>query len=1001
MEKKRDHANGFALPRGEHDDVIDLGHEPDGDYVEEDDDDGRRHWKSRPALRTAGFVGKPKPVRREPVQHEQSTSVSPPSGSRSGSRSGSGHPQGRNDDWDRGDDPQNSGKPNRATGNYVRKPSYSEDGRSSNNRSPIQRHTESHRMPYFRYFGPTAIVPGFKQMVVNVSVHRDRRRSRGSSFSATSPGSLFGLAHSRLSHPETILETLEDLPVYDTNDSGPVHPLITTLVKTFFLHLGCNYPFLKEERFLRMVKEKRVEPILVDSMCALAARFSDLPIFTNDHDGRVARSEYGHIFAQRAKAATVDTFPCPSVAAVQACLLMAYEGFGENQDSALWMYLGLAIRMAVDLGLQKRVGIKYQGERDPWYTRTWNRKSSDEESNHDGEETLSHEEQMEVEQERINTFWAVFVLDRVISSGTGRPVTFRDDDYELSLPPPTKNAVTGRADPLPAFIEIIHLYGRVSDVLNNIRDADDLTEEKMAKLAQMENDLTQIYQKQDESLHFNAVNFRGYVQAGQGTTFILLHFWFHALIIVLHQPTLLTPFGSLGGRTKLLPNSRELSMSSAKTIADILAFAELIDPKSFIGNPFTSQPMYIAACAFLVESVTNASEPPSREGTPEIKGEYPKAPASKLTSSAERSTRHSLLASAANQCYQRCYKSLQQLQQYWGGVGYILTALDQKSKGIWDCETFTNEEYESAMVARRGSLNRLARLENPASPNVPPIAFSLTGTTNSPNSNLTLLYQNSHTASSGNLAPPPPPPQPSTSHSHAVPVSAPTPPGNMIYDPIRQSEAAAMFPPPYPQPNVSAVRYQPAPSKTGRLSTSSTAGKSQSRYETSSPDEMEANSPGSGAGGRGYFFGGPSQSTNSSAPHTSAFTPNSQHHSEGSVVQSGSPASTFTDSGMAQHNSSHYHHGHNHTNGANHGNSNSAHNGFDGDFSQNIGSGSLSFVGNPPINEIITFDSQEINIDALGLTNELMPPWLEFLPGDVLGLFENNISGTGHHAHMN
>jgi hypothetical protein len=35
---------------------------------------------------------------------------------------------------------------------------------------------ESHRVPYFRYFGPTAIVPGFKQMVVSV---REHRRSTG------------------------------------------------------------------------------------------------------------------------------------------------------------------------------------------------------------------------------------------------------------------------------------------------------------------------------------------------------------------------------------------------------------------------------------------------------------------------------------------------------------------------------------------------------------------------------------------------------------------------------------------------------------------------------------------------------------------------------------------------------------------------------------------------------------------------------------------------------
>ncbi|KAK0706344.1 fungal-specific transcription factor domain-containing protein [Lasiosphaeria miniovina] len=974
-EKKREDGAGPMPSRGDRTDTTDLSNDLDDENMDDGDEDVRRHWKAE--ARMNSFNGRDAAPRRDSV----SSIAAPP-----------GRPCGQGNDWDQDDKSQGSAKAMRRT-NFGRTSSYSEDGRSSNNRSPVEHHTESHRMPYFRYFGPTAIVPGYKQMVVNVSVNRDRRKSRGSSFSATSPGSLFGysLGHHHPSHPETVLETLEDLPVYDVSDISPPHPIIITLIKTFFLYLGCNYPFLREKRILRMVKEKRLEPILVDSMCALAARFSDLPIFSNEQDARVTKSEYGHVFAQRAKAATVDTFPCPSVAAVQACLLMAYEGFGANQDSALWMYLGLAIRMAVDLGLPKRVGIKYQGERDPWYTRTWSRKGSDDsgtlEDSQDSEETLSAEEQLEVEQERTDTFWAVFVLDRVISSGTGRPVTFRDDDFELAFPQPTNDPLTGWPAPFPNFIQIIHLYGRVSDVLNNIRDANDLTEEKLAKLAQMESDLTKIYQKQDPRLHFGITNFGEYVKAGQGTTFILLHFWFHALIIVLHQPTLLTPFGSLS-RTKLSPNSRELSMSSAKTIADILAFAELMDPKSFIGNPFTSQPIYIAACAFLMESVANNSEPPSREPSPsEIKVETQRSSfggkPNTGTVPEARSAKHLLLASAANQNYQRCYKSLQQLQQYWGGVGYILTALDQKSKGIWDCETFTNEEYESAKFQRRGSLSRLTRFENPASPNAPPIAWSLTGTTNSPNSSLTLLYQNNLSATPAH--PPPPPP--------SLPVSAATPPGNMIYDPIRQSlpETGSMFPPAYPQPNVSAVRYQAHPPKPGRHSTSSaggTGGRSLLKYGTPPLGDMDSNSPPNDSKMHGL---GMSQGGHGPSPH--AYGSASQHSSgyESSAVHSGSPSSTITDSGM------HHQQGHN---GVHHGQGGHGHSSYEGDFPQSgLASGSYSYLGLNPINEIITFDSQEISFDALGLPNEMMPPWLEILPDNVLGLWEGGMSGSNQ-GHM-
>ncbi|RYP45096.1 hypothetical protein DL768_008527 [Monosporascus sp. mg162] len=768
-----------------------------------------------------------------------------------------------------------------------RHPSFStEDGHSTTSRSPVQQHSESYRVPYFRFFGPTAIVPGFKQMVVKV---RDRRTS---SMSATSPGSgslYSGFMSSLLTDHE--LGHLDEMPVYDPNDKGPVHAIILSLVDTFFIHLGSNYPFLNRKKFPKMVQEKRVEPILVDAVCALASRFSDLSLFVKLNGGKLAKSEYGSVYSQRAKSAVVDTFPCPSVSAVQACLLMAYDGFGADQDSALWMYLGIAIRMAVDLGLTKEDGVKYRGEKDPWYTRLFNRKAGEEDVTQvkpEDEDTLSPQEQKEVEQERIDTLWAVFFLDRVISSGTGRPVTLKDEDLELELPKSAVNP-SGWPDPVPLLYRIIHLYGRVSDVLNKVGHASDLTQDKLEKLGQMETELTKLHQRTDPRLRFDANNFQAYVKQGQGTIFILVHVWFHALIIVLHQPTLLTRHGAVNRMHQLKPHSRELSMSSAKTIADILAFAQLIDPRCFIGNPFTSQPIYIAANAFLMESVTNGSQPHSRDTTPSD----PKCNAAKGQQSkngtgfdTKPTSRHLLLASAANQNYQACYKALKQMHEYWGGVRYIITALDQKSEGIWDCETYTVEEYESTKRPRQSSaIRRLGgRPEYPASPipeSGPPLAWSLTGTTNSPNSSLTLLFQNP--VGHGSVVQSQPAP---------VPASAATPPGNMIYDPIRQSlpETTTMYPPasPYPQPNTSALRHSVNHSQPHRVSNSSLAGKTLQRYAVSpqcdtlkSPTMPESRLQPLGISTQGAIAGA-----------SASFTPTSQQ-SSGFEYQAGtSPTST-------------------------------------------------------------------------------------------------------------
>ena len=605
------------------------------------------------------------------------------------------------------------------------------------------------RMPYFRYFGPTAIMPGFKQMIVKVKEHR---RS-GDTPSASEAGILSPFGESGVNnpagthhmHPATPSQMISDIrtplpiPFYD-NSRMPPSELITHLCATFFDHLGCNFPFLQKERFMRDLEEKEVDAILVDAVCAMAARFSQHALLKNFHvnqEGQMEKdpvpsSEYGVIFAQRAKAAIIDTFSCPSVAAVQAALLLAYDEFGRNRDSGLWMYLGIAIRMAQDMGMQNLNGLKYEGcegptpksiSLEPGHTPMEEKKGARKDvltpiDNHpEPQEVL---DQRASERERLDTFWAVFFLDRVISSGTGRPVTLSDRDIEVAFPS-MDTCIPGTNWPTPfsALIRVIHLYGQVTDVLNRIKEATEMTPEVMKKLAAVEGQLTQIYQGLSPRLHFNAGNFQRYVKASQGGTFVLLHFWFHTLIVILHQPTLLHTFE--GKIQQLVSNSRELSMSSAKTIADILTFAELTDAKAALGNPFISQPVYIAGCAFLNETIihTTSSDPELRYVSPRPtsfagSGEIntlsngscdgslsPKSQGKPGTNycklDSKQLSRYTLLATAANQNYQRCYRALENLEYYWAGTKYILTVLDQKAEGVGEPVLYTKEEMECAL----------------------------------------------------------------------------------------------------------------------------------------------------------------------------------------------------------------------------------------------------------------------------------------------------------------
>ena len=297
------------------------------------------------------------------------------------------------------------------------------------------------------------------------------------------------------------------IPFYDSNETPPVSNLITHLCELFFERLGCNFPFLQRDRFLRDLKDKKVNTMLVNAVCALSAQFSQHPLLCPPQPPSihgyeppqdVRMSDRGQLFARKAMSALVDSLSCPTLAVAQSCLLLAYEEFGSNRDSGLWMYLGISIRMAQDLGMQKKRGPKYSYGPGGRPNSTMSGESGD---NHRKDQGISHEQSkgdmQDIEdcdartREREDTFWCIFFLDRVISSGTGRPVTLRDEEIELSFPSQSESvASNGRPAPFPPLIRIIHLYGRVTDIINGIQDANGVTEETVKRLASLESDLT-------------------------------------------------------------------------------------------------------------------------------------------------------------------------------------------------------------------------------------------------------------------------------------------------------------------------------------------------------------------------------------------------------------------------------------------------------------------------------------------------------------------------------
>lgn len=583
------------------------------------------------------------------------------------------------------------------------------------------------RVNYFRFFGPTAIVKGYKQMVVTV---REPRRSLGptslssgrciparqkcvnANCKAASPLSTSDHGdskHTNIRRPSVSTDSkiTPELPSYDINDTFPVPALVKHLVETFFRHLGCNFPFLRPKKVIKMVEERRHAPILVDAICALAARFSDNPLLVAGRSQKTPRSAYGQVFAQRAKARVTDAFTYPTVEGLQACLLLAYEAFGDNKDAALWMYTGCAIRMAIDLGLQKLDGIRIQ--RPPIYSPI----------DHDDDDSPSHETPDEVEEEkrtqeneRIDTLWAIFTLDKYISSGLGRPVTMRLEDFELNPPDTKATTHDGWPAPLPALIRIIMLYGKVSDLLNTMRGVEDITDSKVKEIKNLLDETYSVYHTLDHRLiKITPQNFAHFVNLNEGTIYMLFHLWFNTLLMLVHCPMLmnLPPNDSY-------PGNIDTCLQAARNVANLINFANFIEEQEkkkgnrlsiVSGNPFTSQPMYVAACAFLMEVEIRKKELASCEAKSPRAESKPENGArsnsdggtpwnERRRSPTKEESQHAV--EDAQSHYEWCHRALQELEVYWAGTRYLITVLNQKAAGIPDPEAFTAEEMESTKI---------------------------------------------------------------------------------------------------------------------------------------------------------------------------------------------------------------------------------------------------------------------------------------------------------------
>ncbi|KAI6120679.1 fungal-specific transcription factor domain-containing protein [Pisolithus croceorrhizus] len=252
--------------------------------------------------------------------------------------------------------------------------------------------------------------------------------------------------------PSTKANISYDAPENDINVMLPPPPVQDQLVNLYFSYAHPMFPVIHKGRFLREWSEwkrksnpatpeasggsssPQPEPsqtltkLLLLSMFAVAARYLDRPN-PGSTDKLWENTTCGYFL--EAKNILAQVYQSCRATTCQALLLLGHREFGIGSMEQGWLYIGMAIRMALDLGLNRSA--------DNWQC--------------NGKRMFSAEEN----QVRKQIWWACCIADKYtfLSSGVrpslifdclGRPVCISENDYDTLFPDAEEYEDEGGAD---------------------------------------------------------------------------------------------------------------------------------------------------------------------------------------------------------------------------------------------------------------------------------------------------------------------------------------------------------------------------------------------------------------------------------------------------------------------------------------------------------------------------------------------------------------------------
>ncbi|KAF9948551.1 hypothetical protein BGZ72_009565 [Mortierella alpina] len=368
----------------------------------------------------------------------------------------------------------------------------------------------------------------------------------------------------------------------------PTRDVMDSLLKLYFQRVYPFAPLFIRQTFMRDYREK---PLDTHQIMLLNAIFCNACVFSDDPAVKQDALKYYN----RARSIIDQTRLVSRISTVQALCLLCYHENANGNYSGGWLLLGMAIRIAQDIGLHRQDAHTYDADQTETRRRVW---------------------------------WALYIGDRFSSSGLGRPVCIRDSGFRVRLPSNSWVLASIAEDPdestyeselvisdrLLWTVKLTTLLGKVLDTMHSIEaetNDDHLIELSRNQLPVLHNKFTAWYLGLPVELLYTPYTTSSDPDHRPSPATALLQMLYYTCLIKLHMP-FSRSLNSTSIDAHVLASSRNICTAAATNICHVadslLLHGVLCDVSAYMFGCLLT-----AETVFVHNAITSSSSP--REAT--------------------------------------------------------------------------------------------------------------------------------------------------------------------------------------------------------------------------------------------------------------------------------------------------------------------------------------------------------------------------------------------------